>query len=79
VEKSAQDRVDAAAKELKAALDGKDAAVIREKTEALKKVLQEVGASLYQQTQKQAASEPQQGPQGNVSDADYKVKDEGKQ
>ena len=78
VDKSAQDRIDAAAKELKTALDGKDPAAIREKNESLKKVLQEVGASVYQQSQKQAGQQPEQGQSGNVSDADYKVKDEGK-
>ena len=78
VEKSAQDRIDAAAKELRTALDGKDPAAIRDKNEALKRVLQEVGASVYQQAQKQAGPQQGPGPEGNVSDADYKVKDEGK-
>jgi len=80
VDKSALDRIDAASKELRTALDGKDSAAIRDKNEALKRVLQEVGASVYQQSQKQASAGPQQGPgpEGNVSDADYKVKDEGK-
>ncbi|MDA4125127.1 MAG: molecular chaperone DnaK [Thaumarchaeota archaeon] len=78
VDKASLDRVDAAAQELRKALEGKDVAVIREKNEALKRVLQEVGASVYQQAQKQAA--PEGGAPGgpNVSDADYKVVDEGK-
>ncbi len=61
------------------ALEGQDAGQIREKNEALKKVLQEVGASVYQQAQKQTPGAS--GPTGNgakVSDADYKVVDEGK-
>ncbi|MDV3292765.1 MAG: molecular chaperone DnaK [Nitrososphaerales archaeon] len=78
VEKSAQERIDAAAKELKSALDGTDSAAIREKNESLKRVLQEVGASVYQQAQKQSAPDGSTGTQGNVSDADYKVADEGK-
>jgi molecular chaperone DnaK len=78
VEKANLDRVDAAAQELRKALEGKDMSVIREKNEALKRVLQEVGASVYQQAQKQAAP-PGGAPEGsNVSDADYKVVDEGK-
>ncbi|HEY6283419.1 MAG TPA: molecular chaperone DnaK [Nitrososphaerales archaeon] len=84
VEKASLDRLDAAAQELRKALEGQDLEVIREKNEALKKVLQEVGASVYQQAQRQqaapgAASQP--GPTGDgsgVSDADYKVVDEGK-
>jgi molecular chaperone DnaK len=78
VDKSAQDKIDAASKELRTALEGKDTGTIRDKNEALKRVLQEVGASVYQQPQKQPGAEPGPGPQGNVSDADYKVKDEGK-
>ena len=76
VEKSAMDKVDAAAQELRRALDGKEVASIREKNETLKKVLQEVGASVYQQAQKQGAPPGDQGQSGNVSDADYKVVDE---
>ncbi len=79
VEKANLDRVDVAAQELRKALEGKDVPVIREKNEALKRVLQEVGASVYQQAQKQAAPPGGGAPEGsNVSDADYKVVDEGK-
>jgi molecular chaperone DnaK len=78
VDKSSLDRVDAAAGELRKALEAKDVAAIREKNESLKRVLQEVGASAYQQAQKQAA--PPGGAQdgSKVSDADYKVVDEEK-
>jgi molecular chaperone DnaK len=79
VEKAAQDRIDAASQELRKALEGKDAAQIRDKNEALKKVLQEVGASIYQQAQGQqgqAGPAGEQGPKGKVSDADYKVADD---
>ena len=78
VEKGSLDRVGAAAKELREALGGKDTAQIREKTESLKRILQEVGASVYQQAQKQQATGgPAQGG-ANVGDANYKVVDEGK-
>jgi molecular chaperone DnaK len=80
VDKANLDRLDAAAQELRKALEGQDSGAIRDKNEALKKVLQEVGASVYQQqAQKQPQGSP--GPAGDgskVSDADYKVVDEGK-
>ncbi len=79
VDKGNLDRIDGAVQELRKALDGKDAAAIRDKNEALKRVLQEVGSSVYQQAQKQAPPPPGgAAPDGNVSDADYKVVDEGK-
>ena len=78
IDKSSLDRVDAAAKELRTALEGNDGAQIRAKTEALKKVLQEIGTAVYQQAQPQGAS-PGGSPGGSkVSDADYKVVDEEK-
>jgi molecular chaperone DnaK len=81
VDKANLDRVDAASQELRKAIEGQDADQIREKNEALKRVLQEVGASVYQQAQKQpqAGPGPSSGEDGaKVSDADYKVVDEGK-
>jgi molecular chaperone DnaK len=82
VDKASLDRLDAAAQELRKAIGGTDMAAIRDKNEALKKVLQEVGASVYQQAQNQQKAPPGAGgPTGsgaNVSDADYKVVDEGK-
>jgi molecular chaperone DnaK len=89
VEKANFDKVDAAAQELRKALEGNDAGVIRDKMEALKRVLQDLGASVYARTQGQAQGQgqgPGQAPPGgvgggpgpNVSDADYKVVDEGK-
>ncbi|MBI3858641.1 MAG: molecular chaperone DnaK [Thaumarchaeota archaeon] len=81
VEKASLERIDAASQELRKALEGNDSALIREKNESLKKVLQEVGASVYQQAQKQAAA-PDGGAGASepskVSDADYKVVEEGK-
>jgi molecular chaperone DnaK len=83
VDKQNLDRIDAAAKELRGALEGKDPNQIREKNEALKRVLQEVGAAVYQQAQSQQAQSQGTSPGGpadgsKVSDADYKVVDEGK-
>ncbi|HUK80182.1 MAG TPA: molecular chaperone DnaK [Nitrososphaerales archaeon] len=81
VDKANLDRLDAASQELRKALQGQDAAQIREKNELLKRVLQEVGASVYQQTQQQQQQQAQPGASGGgskVSDADYKVVDEGK-
>ena len=78
VEKGSLDKVDAAAQELKKVLEGNDSNLIREKNEALKRILQEVGASVYQQAQKQAAPTDPAGEGPKVSDADYKVVDEGK-
>jgi len=85
VDKASLDKLDGAAQELRKALGGQDIAQIREKNEALKRILQDVGASAYQQAQQrqqqQAGSGPGPGSPGgasNVSDADYKVVDEGK-
>ena len=79
VDKANLDRLDGAASELRKTIGGQDVGQIREKNEELKKVLQEVGASVYQQQaqKQQAGTGPQQGGQ-NVSDAEYKVSDEGK-
>ena len=85
VDKANLDRIDGAAQELRKAIGGQDIVQMREKNEALKKVLQEVGASAYQQqAQRQQAAPGAPGPAGgagdgsNVSDANYKVVDEGK-
>ena len=81
VDKAVLDRVGAAAEDLRKALGGTDSGAIRDMNEALKKVLQEAGSSVYQQAQKQAAPTEGSGEQpgsGKVSDADYKVVDEGK-
>ena len=81
VDKANLDRLDSAAKDLRKALEGQDSGQIREKNEALKRILQEVGASVYQQSQRQQAPPGGAGPGGDgakVSDADYKVVDEGK-
>jgi len=82
VDKAQLDRVAAASQELKKALEGNDVTDIRQKSEALKKVLQEVGAAAYQSAssaqappggQQEQAAPP---PGDNVSDANYKVVDD---
>jgi len=87
VAKEQKDGVDAALKALKEALAGTDNEAIKTKTEELSKVLQEVGASIYQQAQaaQQAQQQAQAGEQAEekkegeeVVDADYKVVDEEK-
>ena len=88
VDRASFDKVDGAAAELRKALEGTDSSTIREKSDALKKALQEVGEAVYRQGQGQAqAGGPPPGGQGgspgtgdgsNVSDANYKVVDEGK-
>ncbi len=70
--------------ELREALAGKDVAVVKQKLEALQKILGEVGAAAYQQVaQQQAASagSTASGPQGDKKEAvdvDYKVVDDKK-
>jgi len=89
-EKLTKDQVetlDKAVDELRKALAGKDVEVIKTKSEALAKVLQEVGTVVYQQVaQERAKSEqaatgkppPQGEPGKKVVDAEYEVKDEKK-
>ncbi len=89
VDKAAFDKVDAAAGGLRKALEGTDSAAIRERSEALKRALQDVGEAVYKQGQQRAqaqtpppggasAEDGGQGPGPDVSDANYKVMDEGK-
>jgi molecular chaperone DnaK len=87
------DKIDAAAKELRQAIAAKESSNITSRSEALKKVLQEVGTAVYQKQQQEAASAGQQqaaqgpqpeSPQGTpqpdatVTDAEYKVVDDEK-
>ncbi len=71
-----KERLDNAVAELKGSLSGKDIERIKAKTEELKKVLQEIGASAYQQAQPGVPSS--EGASGKTVDADYKVEDEEK-
>jgi molecular chaperone DnaK len=88
-EKLAKDqveRLDGATDELRKAIAGKDVELIKTKSEALSKVLQEVGTAIYQQaaqerakTEQTASGQPAQAESGKkVVDAEYEVKDEKK-
>ncbi len=86
-EKISQDqieRIDKAINELKDALSGKDVDKIKAKNEQLSKVLQEIGAAVYQQTAQQAQKQGQGTEQkkeekkDKVIDADYEVVDDKK-
>jgi molecular chaperone DnaK len=80
------ERLDKVSDELRKALAGKDVEFIKTKSEALAKVLQEIGTVVYQQVaQERAKSEqpasggpPQDEPGKKVVDAEYEVKDEKK-
>jgi molecular chaperone DnaK len=81
------EKLDKASDELRKALAGKDVGLIKTKSEALAKVLQEVGTVVYQQVaQERAKSEqpasgsPPEDESGKkkVVDAEYEVKDEKK-
>lgn len=80
------ERLDGATDELRKAIAGKDVELIKTKSEALSKVLQEVGTAVYQQaaqerakTEQTTSGQPAQGESGKkVVDAEYEVKDEKK-
>ena len=57
-------RIDAAAKELRTAVEAKKADELKSKSEALKKVLQEVGTVVYQQAAQQAQASQAGGAAG---------------
>ncbi len=71
--------------ELREALAGKDIEAIKGKSEALQKLLQEIGTAAYQQVSQQQASsagptqsEASQGEKKDAVDVDYKVVDDKK-
>ncbi|MBS7622494.1 molecular chaperone DnaK [Candidatus Bathyarchaeota archaeon] len=84
VGKDQKERLDKASADLRSALTGKDVALIKSKMETLSKILQEVGAAVYQQAaqsaQARSAAEPSGASQAEkkVVDADYRVVDEDK-
>lgn len=85
ITKDQTDQVTKGVSELREALAGKDSNVIKQKLEALQKIMQEIGTAAYQHVaqQQQAASGPSAGPspQGDKKDAvdvDYKVVDDKK-
>ena len=86
VDKDQKEKIEALVKELRDLTGGDDIAAIKSKTEELTKVVQEVGAKIYQeaqqaqQAQQQAqqdapgAQESQKGGDDDTIDADYEVK-----
>ena len=79
LEKEQKEKIENKLKEMKEVLKGKDIGKIKEKMEELTKVVQEAGASIYQQTAKQATKQAEEKPQDeNVVDAEYKVEDDNK-
>jgi len=78
--KDSVEKIDKGISELKDALGAKDVSKIKEKTEELAKVLQQVGAAVYQQVGKEQAPPPPKTETkkqpDKVVDADYKVVDE---
>jgi len=86
-EKLSQDqieRIDKAVSELKNALSGKDVDKIKAKNEQLSKILQEIGAMVYQQAaqqtqkQEQGTEQKREEKKDKVIDADYEVVDDKK-
>jgi len=78
-------KIEGLVKELREVIGGDDLEAIKNKTEELTKVVQEVGAAIYQQAQQEQAQQQQQGQdaQGQAGqeskdddtiDADYEVK-----
>lgn len=71
-------------KDLRDVVSGDDIAAIKEKTEALTKAVQEIGAKIYQQAQAEQAAQQQaagaeeqpKDDDDDTIDADFKVKDE---
>ena len=84
--KDQDEGLDKALDELRKALAGKDLELIKAKSEALSKILQEVGTAVYQQvaqerakTEQTTTDKPPQGePERKVVDAEYEVKDDKK-
>ena len=86
VDKDQKEKIEALVKELRDLVGGDDLTAIKAKTEELTKVVQEVGAKIYQQAQQaqQAQQQSQQGAQDaqgsgqgkddDTIDADYEVK-----
>ena len=84
ISKEQSEQVTKSISELREALAGKDVGLIKQKLDALQKVLQEIGTAAYQQVSQQQASagaSPGPAPQGDKKEAvdvDYKVVDDKK-
>jgi molecular chaperone DnaK len=73
VDKDQKEKIEALVKELKELIGGDDIAAIKSKTEELTKVVQEVGAKIYQQAQ-QAQQAQQQAGQDAQNDQESRFK-----
>jgi molecular chaperone DnaK len=77
--KPEEEKINGAVQALRKALEGRNIASIRSALDELRQVLQTAGASVYQQAQGgTAAPEAESGASQKVTDADYKVVDDGK-
>lgn len=90
IDANEKENIEKLVKELRELIAGEDIAAIKEKTEELSKVVQEIGAKIYQQAeaaQQAAGQDPNAGFNQNQNesnddnnddtiDADYKVKDD---
>jgi molecular chaperone DnaK len=61
--KDSKEKIEQAVKETRQALEGKDISTIKSKTENLSKLLQEAGATIYQQAAQQQGAQQQQQQQ----------------
>jgi len=80
-----KEKIDNSVAELKGALSGQDTSLIKSKNEELQKIIQDIGASIHQQSQEANSTSDSQttessaGTQNdNPVDADYKVDNEDK-
>ncbi|GAB4308367.1 MAG: molecular chaperone DnaK [Methanobacteriaceae archaeon] len=74
-----KEKIEGLIKELRDLIGGDDIAAIKNKTEELTKIVQEVGATIYQQAQQEQAQQQSQQPgeegkDDDTIDADYEVK-----
>jgi molecular chaperone DnaK len=85
ISKEQSEKMTKSVSDLRQALAGKDTAAIKQKLEALQKILQEIGSAAYQQVAQQqaatggsTATPPPQGDKKEAVDVDYKVVDDKK-
>ncbi|MDA4117258.1 MAG: molecular chaperone DnaK [Thaumarchaeota archaeon] len=71
ISKQDEDKITAATADLKKAVDSKNLADVKDKSDALRKVLQQVGTAVYQQQQQQQqqAASQAQGPGASAGDS----------
>ncbi len=85
VSEDEKSKVEGLVQELRELIAGDDVAAIKEKSDELSNVIQEIGAKIYQQAQAEAQAQQQAGADPNAGasdndddtiDADYEVKDD---